>query len=455
MKHKNKSKTDDTFPSYQGSKWIRPVLPDAPESWLLGKLHSIGKESAKHAARVEVMGKLIEQAPWKWPKRPLYFISDPHADADAFMASLVASGGIKKTGPTEDDYELTKVARKGRYIIGGDCFDKGPSVLALLRSIKQVSERGLNLSVLAGNHDVRVLTGLRAVGASRDLRNEHFFVRMGPKAVPFLKEIHNSYLKTREGSHGIPGTRACRKRLFPSKRWFDEFPSIARWMMPEAAIEKELKRLREKVNRFESDCEAGGLSLRMAYAAALKAQQLFLNPKGEFSWFFRDMKLAHREGSFLFIHAGLDDRMARVIKDHGVKYLNRLYRHDVREDPFEFYYGALANTVRTKYRDVDRPLTPYGVDLVNRSGIHAVVHGHRNLLHGQRIMLRKGMINFECDTSLDRNTRSKEGLKGYGASVTVFHPKGRVLGISNDYPKIKVFEPARLVRSLKKPGKKR
>jgi hypothetical protein len=47
--------------------------------------------------------------------------------------------------------------------------------------------------------------------------------------------------------------------------------------------------------------------------------------------------------------------------------------------------------------------------------------------------------------TLDRNTRKKEGLSGYGASATIVRPEGLVLGISNDYPAIKVFSPAKLV----------
>ena len=70
-----------------------------------------------------------------------------------------------------------------------------------------------------------------------------------------------------------------------------------------------------------------------------------------------------------------------------------------------------------------------------------IVHGHRNLLQGQRIMLRKGIINFECDTTMDRGSRKKESLPGTGASVTIFKREGIVVGVSSDYPKIKVFDP--------------
>ena len=103
----------------------------------------------------------------------------------------------------------------------------------------------------------------------------------------------------------------------------------------------------------------------------------------------------------------------------------------------------MANIIRTKYRPIDMPLTRHGVKLLRKkSGVHAIVHGHRNLLHGQRVMLRKGIVNFECDTTLDRNSRKKEGLQGQGAAVTIFRPEGLVMGISSDYPYIKVFEPA-------------
>ncbi|MCG7964714.1 MAG: metallophosphoesterase, partial [Candidatus Thiodiazotropha taylori] len=129
----------------------------------------------------------------------------------------------------------------------------------------------------------------------------------------------------------------------------------------------------------------------------------------------------------------------------GVKYLNKQFKEDVDDEIFEFYYGPLANLIRTKYRDVDMPLTRKGVKLMNEVGIYAIVHGHANRYHGQRIMLRKGMLNFECDTTIDRHSRKKEGLKGEGAAVTIFHPDRLVLGISTDYPQIKVFDPKSII----------
>ena len=83
--------------------------------------------------------------------------------------------------------------------------------------------------------------------------------------------------------------------------------------------------------------------------------------------------------------------------------------------------------------------------MINERGIYAIVHGHKNMRFGQRIMLRKGLVNFECDASVDKNTRKEERLGSFGAAVTIFKPQGRVLGISTDYPYIKDFNPEQLL----------
>jgi hypothetical protein len=435
------------LPHYRGQSWIRAKLPVQGQVWMLGKQHSVKKDEYHSAAYAEEMRKAIGQEPWKWPKRPIFFISDMHGDAEAFVASLVASGGVKKTSPHDEDFKLTRVGRKARFLIGGDCFDKGPSTLQLLEVIRRLIDLGADVQLLAGNHDIRMMLGIRALGMGPDPRLDHFFIRMGPKMVPFLVEIRDRYLQGRDALRGVPDARECRRRLYPPKSWFREFPQQAAWAMPEATIEREVGKLRKKIKSFEADCEVAGLSPRMVYAAANKWGDLFLRPDGEFAWFYKRMKLVYREGSFIFVHAGIDDRVARLISDKGVKHINRKFRKKMYRDPFDFYYGPMANIIRTKYRKIDMPLTRHGVKMLRKkSGIHAIVHGHRNLLNGQRVMLRKGIVNFECDTTLDRNTRRKEGLGGRGAAVTIFRPEGLVMGLSTDYPYIKVFEPETIAR---------
>lgn len=436
-----KKHTANIFPCYQGEKWTGTHLPRESQNWLLGKADSVSKDSYHRAAYRKEFEKVIGKEPWMWPKRPLYFISDMHGDADAFIASLVASGAIKKTGPRDKDIKFTNVGRKGRFLIGGDCFDKGPSTLRLLRVIQILINKHEDVVILAGNHDVRMMLGIRSINMEADPRTDHFFIRMGRKMVPFLKEISEQYLQGKDALRDVPSASECRRILYPPKSWFRDFPVHAVWTMPETTIQNEIKKLRIKISQFDEDCKKADLSIRMVYAAAVKWHELFLQPRGEYAWFYKHMRLCYRKGSFMFLHAGIDDRIAGMLNHSSWKQLNTVFRELMYENPFDFYYGPIANIMRTKYRNIDRPLTRDGVKKIRKQGIRALVHGHRNLLHGQRLMLRKGLLNVECDTTMDRNSRKKEGLKGVGAAVTIIRPEGCILGISNDYPQIKLFDP--------------
>lgn len=421
-------------------------MPKTGEQWQFGKRESIGKDRSNHHALCEVLTEAVSHHPWHWPKRPIYFIADPHADAEAFTASLIASGGVHRNTPRNATIKLTAAGRNGVFVIGGDCLDKGPSNLELLRRIRNLMDSGARVKLLAGNHDMRLLMGIRAMSLKRDPRTEHLFVRMGAKVVPLLKEVHGQYLDGTPYLKKTPKKEACRRKLFPSRNWFRKFAREATWVMPEQTVKRELARMHKKVSNFENTCNDAGLTIRDVYATACKCRELFLEKNGEFSWFYDDMQLLYRQGSFLFIHAGLDDRIASTMEDRGFSYLNQLFRQQIQHDLFEFYYGPLANTMRTKYRDVDMPLSKNGVRRIYQLGVHAIVHGHRNRTNGQRIMLRQGMIHIECDVTLDRNSRKKEGLNGYGAGVTIIRPEGQIIGISRDYPFAKIFEPESFIR---------
>lgn len=437
-------KNNQLLPRYQDKAWLPEGLPVKTQSWLKARHHSLSKDRSNHHAIREVLQRAVSHQPWRWPRRPIYFLADPHADAEAFSASLAASGGALISGSDKQHIKLTKEGQNAIFIIGGDCLDKGPSNLKLLRRVHSLMKTGAKVKLLAGNHDVRLLMGIRALELKREPTTEHLFLRMGPKVVPLLKEIHTTYLEGKKIPADVPSNRDCRRKLFPSKKWFEQFPQEASWLMPDQTIERELTRMHKKLNSFEAACDEAGLSMRQIYWTALKCRELFVEPGGEFHWFFHKMQLVYRDGSFLFIHAGFDDRIIHTVEREGFAYLNRLYRKQVQQDLFEFYYGPLANSMRTKYRDVDMPLSYHGVELAYQLGVHAVVHGHRNRTDGQRIMLRQGMIHIESDITMDRNSRSKESLSGYGVGVTIIRPEGQVIGISNDYPCAKVFEPDKI-----------
>lgn len=377
---------------------------------------------------------------WVWSGKRLFFFSDLHADADAFFLSLIGSGGIVKYGVGDDDFFLTEEGKEATFIIGGDCFDKGPHNLRLLDVIGSLIRSGANVEILAGNHDLRTYLGIYYAESKATLL-DHLFVRMGKKTVPLLKEIHDRYSHD-ETYHSQSELAAIHETLFPKESWYTEFPQIAtKWVKP-SKLAKEIKRIQEKIEEFEKRANEFGMDMVDILSAAKKFKQLFFEPDGEYFWFFNRMKLAHQEGSYLFVHAGVDNEVATILSKESCKGLNYRFKKMLRRNPFELYHGILGNVFRTKYRNFDYELTEIGVKALHDNGIYAIVHGHKNILRGQRLNMRSGILNFECDASVDCNTRIIEGLNRPGGAVVCFRPDGAVQAVSTDYPYIKVFKPS-------------
>ncbi len=442
-------------PSNADFPLVHPALPTAVEHWpLSSQTFKVGAGLDAEDASLEQIRAYASGKAWLWPTGSLLFFCDIHADTDAFLLSLQASGGVQRTGDGDFDLELTPLGRKACFVIGGDCFDKGPANLRLLRCLKRLIDLGADVSILAGNHDLRTYLGLTYAGR-RETRLQHLFVRMGKKTMPLFLEIRDAARQSGEPEAPVKSDDEVRQLLFPEPGWYANFEAAVAGPIPPAKLRREVHRIREKTVELERTCQALGLRLGDLYASLTRARAMFLRKDGEFSWYFDRMTLARQEGSFLFVHAGVDDTVARVLCLGGVDALNAWYHRLFKSDLFELYHGALGNTFRTKYRDIDFPLTGRGVKDLHGAGIYAIVHGHRNIHHGQRLTLRQGVLNFECDASVDRNTRRLEGLRGPGGAVTVFQPKGRILGISTDYPFVKEFDPTRVFgfTSLPPPAK--
>lgn len=419
-------------------------LPTTFQQWPLPALVlRIGRGLDPHEVSLEQVRRYANGKAWVWPSRLILFFCDIHADTEAFLLSLIASGGIDRTGSGDRDYRLTERGKQACFIIGGDCFDKGPENLRLLRCLRQLIDLGADVTILAGNHDLRTYLGLAYAGR-RETKLQHLFVRMGKKTMPLFLEIHEAAGRAGEVDEDLLSDAEVRARLFPDPDWYTAFEAAAKGDIPPKKLEKEVRRIREKSLELETTCRNLGLSLGEVYAALERARRMFIEPDGEFSWYFERMTLARQEGSFLFVHAGVDDQVAEVLHEKGVPGLNAWYQQLFDADLFELYHGAIGNAFRTKYRDIDYPLTERGVGHLHGAGIYAIVHGHRNILHGQRLTLRQGVLNFECDASVDRNTRILEGLAGPGGAAVVFQPAGRIQAISTDYPFIKDFDPARV-----------
>lgn len=432
------------LPCYGGRRWIEARLPERGEAWVRPRDSLLVQPRGYvDSAVAEDVCDYLSGKPWVWPAERLYFFCDLHADADAFVASLVASGGVDKLGPGERELALTEQGRQATFVIGGDCFDKGPRNLPLLRVLRRLIDQGAQVVILAGNHDVRALLGMRCAG-NKDPRLAHLFVRMGKKCVPLLRELLDEYAPGRAARASLAREQALHEALSPDDAWFREFPRAAAHLVRPKKIEHELRRIREKIRDFESHCAKHGLSLEQVRTAIDLFHAQFLSPNGEFRWYFERMQLAHRRGSLLFIHGGVDDEVAALLASHGVQGLNDRFRRMLdEEDFFDLYHGPIGNTFRTKYRDTDFPLTDRGLAALHSAGLYAIAHGHRNIPYGQRAIFRCGMLNFECDASVDRNTRALLALDGPGAACTIFQPDGRIMALSTDYPAAKLFDPAR------------
>lgn len=438
---------------------LTPLLPpiacprsqdlDLPEScvpWPLDKGHDQPLADSKAPDLVTSLAKANELGPWDWPDRPVIFISDLHADAESLLRSLVAARAIMRTGTGLTDFELTSFGRSCQIIIGGDCLDKGPSNLDLLDSLAFLMKCGADVVLLAGNHDLRLFLGLEALIVKRGSLNAHMFVRMGKKVMPLLKEIFDRYVDADTVLNDLPPEGDCLRLMVPGKKWTRQFPQAAASYMNEAAIKKEMTRLRKKTDKFADHAAEVGLTIRELYAAALKCRELFVEPGGRYAWFFRGLKAAHQSGSLLFVHAGIDDQMAEQISKKGVDHVNRRFRKESRKDPFVFYSGTVANLMRTKYRDVDHPLTERGVEELHLAGIKLLVQGHVNQHRGQELRSKHGLLHLEADITLDRHSRSSEGLEGIGTGATIISPDGNILGISRDYPHAKLFNPVEILK---------
>jgi hypothetical protein len=411
--------------------------------WLASE-HAIGDTGdlpGELPARKKI-GKYVRGKLWLWPERRHYFLCDLHADADAFAFSLAQCGIVRVVEGAQEHFVLPSQASEAIFVIGGDCLDKGPSNLDLLRSIDRFRRSGAEVVLLAGNHDIRTFAGLHYLGAEDDWRHAHLFARVGKKGIALLMEVFDAYCADDYSGADAWSDDAVRRLLFPGSDWYASFAANAAGRLPAARIAKEQHRIAEKIVEIEQCWLAAGLSLDMLRVAAYTAKDLFCEPDGEFGWLFADMILAHQAGSVLMVHAGVDDQLVGMIDEIGIDGVNTVFRQTMREDLFDLYNGPFGNAFRTKYRNADLALSKGGIRRLHRSGNYAVMHGHRNHIDGQRLTMRGGLLNFECDASVDRHTRQKEGLAGAGGAVALVDPGGFVAAISADFDHTKVFDPA-------------
>lgn len=433
-----------SVPQYQGLEWITADLPHDLCNWLDDPQHGwfVDDDSAESLSH-ELL-TLADPSVWQWPDRLVVFLTDLHADAEALSSSLVASGLFIRQGARPIEIQPAPYAPPFEIIIGGDCFDKGPANLPLLRLIRQLIDWQIPLTLLSGNHDLRLQLAVQTLNTPNCARNGHFLLRLGSKVMPLCVELLNEYPLSEDERALLPSEAECKARLLLSDDWSERFETAAQSSLSAVQIRTELSRLDARKQRFFQAAQNAQLSLQQVYAALERWQQLFLQPEGEFHWFIARQQLLCRRGSFVFLHAGCDDVMAKRLVQQNTAELNHDFQLARQGEAFSLYFSALGNMLRTKYRAQDPILSIDSRQSLHHAGIHAFVHGHRNLHHGQRITFRANMLHFECDATLNQVSRQEQQLKGDGAAVTLFYPQGWVVGISSDYAAAKYFEPSQL-----------
>lgn len=413
--------------------WLR--LPE--QSWFDGQRDSLGKELCNHKAFTDAIGLLSKQDRNIWPTDRTFFISDVHADEQAFVRSLLSTQAVILTA--NNKLALNESGLHAHFVIGGDSLFKGPSNLKLLNVLREFANTGARLTLLAGNHDINLLLALKSFQLPTDSMTEHFFIRVLDKLMPLFVEIDQQYPHQLAQAPSISASQ-CREKLLPGDTWQYEFRQLAANVLDGHLVEKEINKVSRKMKELDTLLASHNMTMTRLYSIVELTCKLFLEPYGEFAWFYRNMQLAHRDGAFLFVHAGLDDQIAAQLCDEGIDRLNEEFRDQINARLFDFYYGALINSLTTRYRAKDRPLTNNGVKQVNQAGIYAIVHGHRHKKAGQRIKLRSGLLHFESDITMDKNSRKGHALNGLGGGVTVVCPEHKVLGISSDFPYTKTLQ---------------
>ncbi len=423
----------------RGWEWVGGALPLQGEYWPDDQPRG-GEPGLEEPSRAAV-DDALRRLPWVMPSRRHVFVSDPQADGGALLRSLVASGAIEKTGPDDSDFEFTEHGSDAVFVIAGNVFGRGPSSLRVLRILHDLREREADLQLIGGQHDLRTLLGLRFLG-SKEPRTGHLFVRMVRFVVPVLRELWD-----RELRHETPellSDQDARELMLPPQDWAERFAAAVPELDAEQA-RQEIERINGKAAQLDELLAAQGMSPAMAYAAATRLRHAMLDHDGAYGWFSRSLRPCLRAGSLLFVHAGVDDRLAEMFANGGEQALGRAYQRLWSSDPLALYYGPFGNSVRTRYRSIDAALTERGVRALHSCGVYAVMHGHEAVPEAPLMQLRSGLLHFRCGALLDANTRAAAGLRSPGAAVTLVI-EGKILGICSERLFVRVFDPSRHCR---------
>jgi hypothetical protein len=366
------------------------------------------------------------------PEREVFVFCDAQGDPGATLRSFVLSGAVAKIGPDDEDIELSPRGERGVFVFLGDMLGRGQSSLRVLRILRRLKDLGADVRVLAGNEELRMYLALWAIGRQEG-QYAHLTVRGGKQLVGWIQEVLGD---PNIDTSATLGEQEAKEMLLVGDEWFERFPEWSEGIVPPQHRVRELSRIKEKCVEFVMALEEAKLTFAEAATAAIGLREACF--VGEFECFFNSMRLMEQIGSTLFVHAGVNDVVTEQIRaDQGVDGLNDEFRRMLKVSPMAMYHGNLGNCVRTRYRISDEPLGDGGIRALEQAGVSLLVHGH-SVSGGddgdgcQRLSRRGGVMDVDCDVTINVHRRAKLGLEQAGAAVVILQPSGLLCGLSSD-----------------------
>lgn len=331
-------------------------------------------------------------------------IGDLEGDLVALIRILRKSGFVKAEKSNNGEGSAifaTDIAKDPNSIViqTGDIFDRGSKTIGLLRVINDLRSLGINIELVAGNHEVNALQAL-SVESVKD---------KDPEFERILKEMITHFRGYEEGDFGDNFLKAfvevskneikARNREIDDsvlKRKLDDVRKFAFWFLNHG--DTVLLELREEMKKEQ------GVQENPPFLDVVKHGYDMFNG-GEFDNLKYGLKAMKQESNTLYVHGGIDDNVASYIEQYGIDGLNQLFAEAVHSNNYEhFVYGGYLAAVTAK-RGCE--ISPYAASVLNDLGIDVILRGHDKQSSGEQgVVESNGIVTINNDIG----TRNSGGV---------------------------------------------
>ncbi|GEM_PF-2230926 len=323
-------------------------------------------------------------------------IGDVHGDAKAFVVSLKESGYV-----TIDPAVGIRLTEKGKGTIlvqTGDIFDRGEDVLQILDQIKMLKSQGADIRLTIGNHELMALEALTLDSLKT----------MDPHFMETLRDMSdlNSELGLRLLTGGM---HPDAKRFF---HWYfqggrDVLSAVGKKYFPGRKVD-----IADLIR---------------------KSQEIFLG-NGEYAETMRGMKAMTQIDDVLYVHAGIDDKWAKIIATEGVEGANQLLLDAFNKNDFRALNSTGTGEMAKAFWIRREELSAEAVAALQKRGIKAIVHGHDQIDAGVQIARESnGILVINNDVGMSR------AYNGHHGGVTIDRA-GNVVGFNGKAGPAKLAE---------------